>query len=333
MFITVVFSLAVCSAQAQEPKAKATKDDDTVVNEIRKGKEITVIRLKYANSQTTARTISDTFKQSVIHHVGQNRTVEDLSPIRVTADPNTNSLIVMASDADLIAVKKLVTEIDIESSTIRNPTSKTQVIKLKNNPDQALTDLLGLTRFTYAIDSARRQVIAIVDDTQLQYLSDLISRWDVAPVVAPPVSGGDVQVRVVWIANNDENADRPRTLPDDLKQLGPALKKIGLERPFAAATYVTTAMPNKQFSTVGAMFGPAGLMRITGQYDDRKSPPVLTISIREDAKEDRQIEISTEVSAPLGHLIVLGATRTLGGQQAFLVQVSRPDTTIPAGNP
>ncbi len=305
--------LAPCAAQTQEPKVKAKEQQGNV--------EVQVVPLKYSAPASIAGVMKEMYKAHQVYALG----VE-----------HTNSIVVSAPTTLMAEIRQLITQLDKERPVDQDHRYRMRVVQLKNQPDEALDSALKLlispaNSEQYSIDRARRQLVLLARDTTSNSVDEYLARWSFAPAAAVAPPAGDVQIRVVWISSDPEMATA-RPLPDDLKPLIPAFKKIGLDKPFAAATYTMTTAPNVEFSTVGATYGLSSSIRIAGQYNDRKS---LVISIREATQEERSIDINSELTAPLGHLIVLGATTVGPGnnQMAFVVQVTRPDSIGPAANP
>ncbi len=323
--MTAACGLAPCTAQGQDAKnkpavMKKSHESATDPNSC----EVQVFTLQHGYSPSVVKTIKEIY--------------DGLPDFRVSVVDKTNSLTVMAQASKMLEIRQLIAQLDKEKALDKDQQFRMRIIQLKNQPDDALAKTLELLLAgdggEYSLDRARRQIVFKSRDWTSKNVDEFIARWDVATPAAAAPPSSDVQIRVVWISSDAEVA-ASRPLPDDLKPLIPAFKKIGLDKPFAAATYTVTTTPNAEFSTVGAAYGLSTLLRISGQYGDRKSSPNLAITIRDVTEEVRQIDIISELTAPMGHLIVLGATTVGGNQQqmAFVVQVSRPDSVNLADKP
>jgi hypothetical protein len=88
--------------------------------------------------------------------------------------------------------------------------------------------------------------------------------------------------------------------------------------------------PNAPFQTLGvAKLDAPCEFTVTGRLTDKTELPGLHISITADCerpgKRQRLCNLETNISAPLGHLVVLGVTPTDASTSVFVVQVLRPD--------
>jgi Bacterial type II/III secretion system short domain len=331
----VTCGLAVC-AQVQESK---TKTSDVTKNAappaVSEPKSLQVFQLAYSNAAETARVISEVFyKSSTRRGDGSVSYSADPSQARVTADHKSNSLVVYGTQSDMDEIRKLLAQLDRPASSPKvDDVLRPRIFRLKNTPDNALEASLKLLQDNgsggvFSIDTLRHQVMILANEQQADIMQAYIAKWDESSIAA--ATSNDVQVRIIWFTNYDgrdpENQSR-YAMPDEFKQLLPTLNRVGLNnKPFPAATYSLTAKPNTPFSTIGDMFSPVGTIKIAGQYDDRKTPAVLSLSIRDVDDGATNFDIKTELSAPLGHLIVLGATRVGFQQMAFVVQVTRAES-------
>jgi hypothetical protein len=152
---------------------------------------------------------------------------------------------------------------------------------------------------------------------------------------------------------------------DDLKEVLPGLAKLGITEPRVAAQFLIRAKPNNQFLATGSgripqLAGPLSVT-VSGALGDNGEPPEMRMVIEVSrergvnakgfkaqkpteaeaapAVTPLQVEVlthlETNISAPPGHLVVLGVTPMRGTirsmTSAFVVQVlgdkNRKETT------
>ena len=141
-------------------------------------------------------------------------------------------------------------------------------------------------------------------------------------------SSADVQVRVVWLVQG--RAEEFAAPPDDVKDVLPVLAKLGIEKPRLAAQTIVNVTPNSPFSTDGTVkLNETVRFSIQGQFLEKTEPASLHIAIHAGG----QVEIcklSTDITAPMGHLVVLGVTPTKDTTSVFIVQVTRKEPIKPS---
>jgi hypothetical protein len=115
-------------------------------------------------------------------------------------------------------------------------------------------------------------------------------------------------------------------LPEDLKEVLPGLSKLGIDKPRLAAQTLVNVTSGSRFQTRGvAKLDSPCQFSVSGQFTGSNEPPKLHIDIR--ATRPGQpgpaeiCSLQTEISAPLGHLVVLGLTPTEAATSVFVVQV------------
>jgi hypothetical protein len=250
--------------------------------------------------------------------------------MHVVADPNTNSLLIQASAADLDTIRTVLARIDVARP---DETGKLSVFQLKNlEPDNTLVEALNLVTggaHRFAVDRRRKTVVAYSTPDVTAQIEALLSRLE-AQAARP--AAADVQVRVVWLMNiaaKDDPKDEIGAPPSDLKGILPELAKLGIDRPRLAAQVLVNATAGTEFRASGraALTGECPVS-ITGRYIDKGESPTLQIAVRATRLHPSgPIElgnVSTSITAPVGHLVVLGMTPTDATTSVFVVQVLRP---------
>jgi hypothetical protein len=251
------------------------------------------------------------------------------------ADDGANTLIVAAPAEELAKVREIITKVD----TPRADTERHQQLRIfqlrKVEPDRALEAALRLVfgagaAGNFALDTARKSVIVWADEPTTQAVEALLTRLEDR---APGRPAQDVQVRVVWLVSGPAREDAAAP-PADLREVLPALAKLGIDKPQLAAQAVVSVTPNAQFQAKGvAKVDTPCPFAVTGRFGDKKESPVLEVSIRAARKtpggEEEVCNLQTEITAPPGHLVVLGMTPTGNTTSVFVVQVSRKDAGPP----
>ncbi len=284
-------------------------------------RDLQVFPLKNADAVEVARLLTNLFGGG---SAGQ--------PTRVIADPATNSLLVQGRAAEVAQVKEILPKVDVARTDDAN---KLTVFQLRNTaPDPALEQALRLVstdRNKVAVDRQRKTVVVYADKKTTADVEALLNRLE-AQAAGPPA--GDVQVRVVWLTSGP-GREEAASLPDDLKDVAAGLAKLGIAKPRLAAQTAVNAAPNAQFQATGVaeFAGSDTMFSMTGRFTDKKEGPTLQIEIR----AARQLPVAqelgsvhTEITAPLGHLVVLGVAPTSEGTSVFVVQVTRPEAGKPA---
>jgi hypothetical protein len=226
-------------------------------------------------------------------------------------------------------VKEIIAKVDVPATENTALQSSLRVYQLQAvEPDKVLEAALqlvvqpgGLGKF--ALDPKRKMVIVSADDRTQEKVEALLTRLEERKVPARPAP--DVQVRIVWLVSGQAQGEGAPP-PDDLQELLPGLAKLGILRPRLAAQTLVTVTPNTQFQAKGmAKLHTPCQFSVMGNFGDKKETPELEISLR--ATHARQggpeeiCNLQTQISAPLGHLVVLGVTPNESLTSVFVVQV------------
>jgi hypothetical protein len=310
-------------AAAQPPAKDGGKEKEGGPDAARRP-DFQVMRLKSANAVDTARVLDELFNGK-----GNNPAA------RIVAEPATNSLLIQASPADFARIKAVLGKLDVPDADSDRPRPQVRVFALRAlEPDKFLQDALQLVippgggYGNFALDPQRKQVVVSADDPTLRTVEALLSRLEDHALGRPTPN---VQVRVVWLVSGATRADAAGP-PDDLKEVLPGLAKLGIDRPRLAAQMLVNVTPNTQFQAKGVTeLGGRCRFALTGRLSDKQEPPELEITLRAERSLPGGTEelgnLQTQISAPLGHLVVLGVTPTENLTSVFVVQVLPREAT------
>jgi hypothetical protein len=272
-----------------------------------------------------------------------SRSLKELLGINATADPGTNAILVYAPPAELEKIKPVIAMLEdlakvasqrkreVESTT-RESTWFIPLVHIE--PDQHLKDTIKLlfkggAKGDFSFDPKRKQVVLSSDNVTYLKALELIQKLDQPLPNRSPVQSA--QVRVVWLASGPtpENfAALPP--PDDLNEILPSLRKLGLEKLRLVAQSIVNAAPGSQFQTQGtADLGNWNYpFAVNGQFlDEDMKRLAITISASRGSNAKGPVDvckIQTEITAPPGNFVVLGVTPTANTTSVFIIQVIRP---------
>jgi hypothetical protein len=286
-------------------------------------------------------------------------------PLRIVADPGTNSVIVKAANANqLKMVEALMRAIDVPRTGTGRANEGLKVYTLKHHEAdanlQAALQVVRVGQGRFALDTERKQVIVFGNEEFQMSIGQLLENLDRPPDRARPEE--EMQVRVVWLASGlDPKEAGP---PADLKDVLEELARIGVEGPRLVSQTLVNATPGARFSVQGsAVLAQPCQLAISGVIQPgRNNVPNLQIRINAVPDAAAQVPggvgpgrrggdpfgaargganppgylVETQISAPLGHSVVLGVTPTDSLTSVFVVQVlprkpvSRPPVSRPA---
>jgi hypothetical protein len=318
-------------AQAKpQPKknqpATGAKPANVPVDEQAAPIEFEIIRLKNANASQAANLLRGPF--------GGNGGMFGSPTIKIIEDPRTNSLLVSAEPKEMIRIRTILTKIDIAGQEESAPSpERLSVVPLRFiEPDKTLQQALqmvldGKGQGNFTVDPMRKAVIIWGDENTHKSLSELLQRLEVQGQDQQKTSQpqADVQVRLAWLVNGPSSKEA-QPVPPDLKEVLPGLSKLGIDRPHLAAQTLINVRPNTRFQAKGMVTEYNCEFSVTGTFRDQKEKPELQIGIRAMRVKEEICRLETEISAPLGHLVVLGMTPVEGATSVFVIQVLGPDT-------
>jgi hypothetical protein len=292
--------------------------------------DLEVIRLKFADATEIAQLLKIAlgFKTADGEETGALQ-----FPIAV--DDRTNSLVVGArTEGEVARVHAIVAKLDVAPESKEADPKNLSVIPLGSiQPDRSLEDALKLVLVgkhplaNFTIDRQRRALIIWADDNTKRTATELLARLEQTGRNEQKLNAtaAELRIRVIWLVSIPAQQGGP-PLPEDLKEIAPGLAKLGLEHPRLAAQIVISAMPGTEFQAKGvARLDSPCQFSVSGRVLSGTEPPKLNIDLRANrprASAPQELcTLRTEISAPLGHLVVLGMTPTDETTSAFVVQV------------
>ncbi len=257
----------------------------------------------------------------------------------IAVDQRTNSIIVNAPVDKVARIRSILTKLDVAPDPRKADPGMLSVIPLGSiQPDKSLEDALKLVflgkfpNSNFTLDRQRKAVIIWGDDNTKRVALDLLARLEETGREIQKLSGAsmDVRIRVIWLVNGLASQKEAPPLPEDLKEILPGLAKLGIDQPRLAAQTLVNVTANRAFQTTGmAKLDYSCLYTVGGLFNAGTEPPKLEIEIRATRQKEKSTEeicsLRTTISAPLGHLVVLGITPTQETTSAFVVQVLGPE--------
>jgi Bacterial type II/III secretion system short domain len=267
-----------------------------------------------------------------------------LASCRFVADERTNAVLVYAPAAEAARVKEMIAKLDVPVADSGPPPNKLTVFPLRHvEPDKSLEQSLRLLLgqgHNFSIDPQRKSVIVYADPKTTENVEALLARLEdvQAPAHKPEARKptGDVQVRVVWLVNGPSPKNEGQPPPEDLKEVLPGLARMGIDRPKLAAQALVNVTPDAEFQAKGVVqlgSHPCQFI-LMGQYGGLPEAPGLSITITAASQGEHGppveiVNLRTSITAPPGHLVVLGMTPTETLTSVFVVQVLRPEGKKP----
>jgi len=251
--------------------------------------------------------------------------------VPIAVDQRTNSLIVSAPASQIERIRSIIKKLDVVGDN-EPPAQRPSVIPLRSlEPDASLQEALrqvltGQGNFT--VDRQRKVLIVSCDERTKQAVTALLEDLEKQGQKqrgTTAQSTPQVQVRVVWLVNDIPHQESAK-LPDDLKEVLPGLAKLGIDKPRLAAQTLVNVTYGTRFQTRGvARLDAPCQFSVSGQFTGTSEPPKLHIDIHANrlpqAGPGEICSLQTEISAPPGHLVVLGVTPTEASTSVFVVQV------------
>jgi Bacterial type II/III secretion system short domain len=254
--------------------------------------------------------------------------------LRVSTDERTNTLVVVADPDDTAQVKRLVSAIDVNRGEDNKNERRAEAISLKYiRADFNLEQELGMAISGHGnakVDASRNLVFVSGDEKAIQAVERLLVRLDRPQ--AKMATGPDMQVRIVWLASGLTRKETP-VPPEDLKDVVAELNKLGIENPRLVTQAIVTAQLGKQFrveglagldqpyrlsingTVIGEETGATNRLQISVNATQAAATPTLPPVFSQIGR------VETEITAPLGHSVVLGMTPTATSTSVFVVQI------------
>jgi len=323
------------SKPAKEKPQKGNESAKTSVPEDSAPNEVLVMPLKSAEAAEAARLL----KILLGMKTPEGEDSGDAGAfVPIAVDQRTNSIIVNAPVDKVARIRSILTKLDVAPDPRKADPGMLSVVPLGSiQPDQSLEDALKLVflgklpNSNFTLDRQRKAVIIWADDNTKRAAMELLARLEQTGEVQK-LSGAsmDVRIRVIWLVNGLASQKEAPPLPEDLKEILPGLAKLGIDQPRLAAQTLVNVTPNRSFQTTGmAKLDYSCLYTVGGLFTGGTEPPKLEIEIRATRQKEKSTEeicsLRTTISAPLGHLVVLGITPTQETTSAFVVQVLGPE--------
>jgi hypothetical protein len=278
--------------------------------------------------------------EKLLQQVLSPRTARGSIPLNIGVDERKNAIVVVAPKPKGAEIRAILERIDTPGPGLLTGTQPTtlephlKTFHLRSiEPDKALEDALHLvfgSGGNFVLDRQRKLVVATADASTLTAAEALLANLE-AKSVQP---ANDVQLRLVWLVNGLPRENAP-SVPDDLKEVLPGLAKMGIDKPRLAAQTLVSFMPDSTFEASGvAQLDTVCQFSVRGFYNDKKDGSALQITVTGSTMRGNTsvniCKLETSITAPPGHLVVLGMTPTDTMTSVFVVQVLRPDVKKPA---
>jgi hypothetical protein len=256
----------------------------------------------------------------------------DTNDYRIAVVARSNSLIVAAHPEVMAQIEAILSKLDV-ASVSNAPESEVfslHFTRADNNLLQALQQ--AIPSGAVSVDATRNKVVASGNSATLLAVRRLLKQLD-EPAQQP--ANADMQVRIVWLASGVADKELPKP-PADLKDVVAELSKLGVEDPRLITQTIVTAQFGKKFQVQGlAQLDPSYKLSIQGMLTEnlvRLQASKLQVSIDISAAQataptvtgrpSGQISgLNTEITAPVGHAVVLGMTPNATSTSVFVVQI------------
>lgn len=272
-----------------------------------------VIPLKYTGAAELALVLKETLNRA---------------NVRIVPEERSNSLVVSAPVEMLGEVRALVARLDVRPKPPEEPKGRhlsvLPVGSIRPQGDESLLEVVRLAlgqNGTFAIDPARKAVVVYADETGAKSVAEVLARLEAG--AARPAQ--DVQVRVVCLVQGDP--DNNAMPPNDVKEVLPALARMGLDQPRLAAQTLVHASANRPFEALGVarVSGNSRQFDVSGVYSVQADAPSLAVKIGIWSAPQNNViyqnRIETTIAAPPGNFVILGMTPSETTTAAFIVQV------------
>jgi hypothetical protein len=311
--LTIVCGLLVA---AEEPAKPAAAD----------APKVSVFTLKYTRAEDMARLLAQ-----LLGNKGHS----------FAADERTNSIVVSGQATEMEQIQAVLARLDVPTAA----EDSARIMRLKTfslestEPDDSVQSALqvifnGGRPGNFSLDRQRKMVIVYADDPTLKTVEDLLRRMDERRVPRPEM---DLQLRVLWLVSGTPPGDPQPTPPppDDVKEVLPGLAKLGVTRPWLNAQMLVNVQPNVQFQVKGVPSLLGSQFSVTGSMSLEKQTPSVNVTLRAtrgqvDGNQPDIANLQTEITAPVGHMVVLGVTPTDAMTSVFVLQVLPRDAKKPA---
>lgn len=323
--LAIGFCSAITARAAEQAASAYQKSPPDAAAE---DKMIQVYRLRYADGRTVC------------------QIAEEVAPdVRLTVDPKDNALIAVGSRDAHAKLKELIETVDVAPDP--GAAKEVRIFRIANaNADELAETLCNMAdRYPttqIAVDARTNSLIVSGTEEEIEALDDLIEYLD-------NEANGDRQqqsthqIRVVWLATGLEAENT--VSPPDLAVVVVELSKSGITGLVQVGQVLVCAAPGAEFRLNSAPAfddGTAELM-IEGTLEEREGGPHLKLLVsasrvppaNADGPEaatskglpggrrlQTLVDLETEIDAPHGHYVVLGAAPVGKSTSVFVVQVA-----------
>src|SRR5262249_27218890 len=156
--------------------------------------------------------------------------------------------IVSAPTDKMDKIRSVVNKLDVASkldaASDNEPAQQPIVVPLRFvEPDKTLEEALRLLfppsgfgpgHGNFTLDRQRKAVILWGEERETKAATEILDKLEKQSAKESGKSNPQVQVRVVWLVNDVPHQEASK-LPEDLKEVLPALAKLGIEKPRLAA--------------------------------------------------------------------------------------------------
>ena len=309
--------------------------------------EIKIFKLVHSQAEASSELLSDLFPQ------------ED---IRIAVDERTNSVIVSADSAErLEAIEAVLLRLDESAGSIDSKgVQETRTYPFKHVKSSDLINRLKRVRSgNISFEVADNMLTVHGSGKALEEVAAIVRELD-----QPPAPLRSMRVRIIWLlaSQADERLNSLSTPPDDLKPVLEELASLGIKSPKLATQMVLYGVAGGQELALNGKLGDPlpSEINVTGQLLETASNTAslkLTIGVSTEPgwgraegdsppannqsrtfaprspwgqRDARPLgTLSTQITAPPGHFVVLGATPMESLTSVFVLQVTPAD--VPTG--
>jgi len=269
---------------------------------------------------------------------------------QISVDQRTNSLIAVGKEDDLKAIEAILMKLD-EATQPANREQVTAINLEHISPQKAYEILINLgSRANIAVDEPHKRLLVSSDAQTLAGLLNTIKQVDL-----PEQKTLDhaVLVRLIWLMEDKEQAKaaEPGSSDSDIERVARTVeKRLGLShlktvaqilvpvepgagRPFTArgtADLTEETIANLEFE--GVLAGGSAerpVMEFTVNATQRLNPATNFALPPEVFRAERELaSLSSKVTIPAGHSIVLGMTSIRSTASVFILQILPADAEL-----
>ncbi len=279
--------------------------------ETRPTKETHIFQLRHSQAKQVSTILMDLYQDLIA-----------ANSLKIATDSHTNSIIVAADQNLIKSLEQLIHTLDVQPKAEQQK-SVIEHVELKNlSPTVAIQQRQSRYPDLVLQIIGPNMVIMRGPQDQVEKYSTELRKLDSAS--AKPVY--NVMIRVVWLASSELTTPAGNVVPKDLQEsMGKLTQKMGLGDLRTAAQFIIN-----QRNMEGAEFHGSGTVSLQDTCEigingnvqiKEKNESELFININV-TKGDKEIcQLATNISAPLGHPVILGMTPIDSQPSLFVVQI------------